>query len=455
MRRMRLTLRLLLKSLLLFVGLHSFAQTSINNLNKGCKPPINRARWHDVIDKEQEKALRAFSTTNEELGYYVRQSITKKVDDLQCQLEKDSTIKDQQKVGYLRGISNFLNQFISQYKSKQFAASHFPTALETFNLAINKDKKGESIERLIEQGSYDVGKLVLASDLFGRNPGYKISQQNLLWKYCIAHPEQIFSQLRNNINVPFRDTLIRLAAYKYPRRLYDYASADNSLGYAIRNIDDPFIRTISKMAKSGGNGQLLFPFLDNLIDQKITDSEIKLVMNDDAKYYKLLVKTKMDYVNRSINGDTIVSMGVLDTMLIRKGRDHFIKKINADHELPNPVRFRILNQLNAQELYYLVIAGERDMYTSSYVQGIYPLMMERIGMKGDSLLMSVMFDRYRKFIKIAAGYNTLSDFLSSFPDKEKAQVIMTAFVNNLEKSTGLEDGVDVADSYASIAETIK
>jgi hypothetical protein len=32
---------------------------------------------------------------------------------------------------------------------------------------------------------------------------------------------------------------------------------------------------------------------------------------------------------------------------------------------------------------------------------------------------------------------------------------MTAFVNNLEKSEGLEDGVDVADSYASIEETIK
>jgi hypothetical protein len=32
---------------------------------------------------------------------------------------------------------------------------------------------------------------------------------------------------------------------------------------------------------------------------------------------------------------------------------------------------------------------------------------------------------------------------------------MRAFVNNLERSTGLEDGVDVADSYASISETIK
>ncbi len=32
---------------------------------------------------------------------------------------------------------------------------------------------------------------------------------------------------------------------------------------------------------------------------------------------------------------------------------------------------------------------------------------------------------------------------------------MRAFVGKLEKADGLEDGVDVADSYASIAETLK
>jgi hypothetical protein len=66
-----------------------------------------------------------------------------------------------------------------------------------------------------------------------------------------------------------------------------------------------------------------------------------------------------------------------------------------------------------------------------------------------------MFDRYRKFLKMAAGYNTLSTFLSSFPNQENANDLMRAFVGNLEKSSGLEDGVDVADSYASIVETNK
>jgi hypothetical protein len=56
---------------------------------------------------------------------------------------------------------------------------------------------------------------------------------------------------------------------------------------------------------------------------------------------------------------------------------------------------------------------------------------------------------------MAAGYNTLSNFLSTFPHPDDANSLMRAFVGGLEKNNSLEDGADVADSYASIAETIK
>jgi hypothetical protein len=432
--------------------------------DKGCKPPKNHELWHDRIDREQKNALKAdgradqmFSAlgSNEDVNYYVTLALTSRIDDLQCRIEKDTITKDQQKVGYLRGVENLLRNFTSLYRSRQFAPAHLPTALDAYEAAMTLDKRGESIESVIESSGYEVGRLVLASDAFGRNTGYKTAQASLLRKYCLLYPEQTFIQLKDNPNVPFRDSLIKIAAYKYPKRLYDFAAADNSLGVAIRGIDDPFIQAVSRIARSGGSGQILFPFLDNIITGRQTIDEINAVKEDDARYYQLLVKTRMDYVRRSLNHEKIVSMDELDAMLQRKGRDYFVKEINALHESPDNVRFRILQQLNAQELYYLVIAGERDLYTSSYVKGIYPLMMQKIGNRGDSLLMSVGFDRFKKFIKMAAGYNTLSDFLASFPDKEKAQTLMTAFVNGLERSSGLEDGVDVADSYASIAETIK
>ena len=88
-------------------------------------------------------------------------------------------------------------------------------------------------------------------------------------------------------------------------------------------------------------------------------------------------------------------------------------------------------------------------------------MMSKINNKGDSLLKVLYIDKYRKFIKMTAGFNMLSNFLSTFPPKKSleeesdAEKLMRAFVGKLEQSNDLEDGVDVADSYASVVETIK
>jgi hypothetical protein len=440
------------------VSLISFSQT-----DKTCKPPIGRALWHDRIDREQRNALKAdgkadqvfYTGPNEDINYYVTQALVRRIDGIQCKIESDSLLGDQKKKGYLLGVERILKSFTAGYRNRQFTPSRLPTLLDAFEQAMEKDKKGESIEPLIQENPYEVSKVLVACQAFDRNPGIKNAQNILLLKYCILHPDKVFITLKDNPDVPFRDSLIKLAGYRNPRYLYDFAAANNRLGYAIRKIDDPFIQTVSKMATSGGSGQLYFPFLDNLIKGKMKLSDIDAVKTDDAKYYKLLVKTRMDYVQRTLEGEKILEMESLSRMMEKKGNEVYTKEINGLHESPDAVRFKILYTLTPQELYYLVIAGETELYTSSYVKGIYPIMMQKIGNKGDSLLMSVGFDRFKKFIKMAAGYNTLSDFLNTFPDKKQAQVLMTAFVNNLEKSEGLEDGVDVADSYASIQESIK
>jgi hypothetical protein len=431
--------------------------------DKGCKAPIGRQMWHDRINREQNNTLRAdgkadvyfHAGANEEINYMVTQAITQKVDNLQCKIELDTTLGDQAKKGYLTGIEKILKNFTTLFRSRKFNPANLPTTLDAYAEAILRDQRKESIEDIITRNSYDINMLVLSSDAFNNNSGYRASRSAQVMKYCMLYPDQTFFILKDNPDVPGRDSLIKVAGYKYPKRLYDFAAANNKLGYAIRKIDDPFIQAVSKMATSGGSGQLYFPFLDNILAGKQTFEEINAIKEDDAKYYKLLVQTRMDYIGRSLNGERIVSMGVLDTMLQTKARNVFINEINGLHESPDPVRFRKLNQLNAQELYYLVIEGERDMYTSSYTRGIYPMMMQKIANRGDSLLVSVGFDRFKKFIRIAAGYNTLKDFMGSFPDKDKSKTLMTAFVNGLERSEGLEDGVDVADSYASIAETDK
>lgn len=425
--------------------------------------PINRQALHETIDGEQKNILTSDgkadkiynATSDEEINFLLTKALTYKVDVLQHQIEKDSALDHRLKVNYLTGISNLLKFIKSNLKNKQVNPLHLPEIIEAYQKSAQADRAGKSIANIINSLPYDAGYAVLKADIFGKNPGYKASRNILILKYCSLHPRATFLTLKDNPDFPFADSLVRTVAKKYPGQLYNYAQANNRLGAIIRNIkDDVFIRSVVRMANSR-SGQQYFPFLDNIVNGKMTIEEIDAVEQDSVQYYKLLVKTQMEYVKRTLNSDTAFAFKELTAKLEKKAKDVFVTTINGLHNETDAVRFRCIQALSAEELYYLAVLTDGLIYTSSYTNGVYPLMMKKINRKGDSLLMSLSFDHYRKFISQAAAYNTLGDFLSSFPNHTDADDLMRAFVGKLEKSDGLEDGVDVADSYASIVETMK
>lgn len=427
------------------------------------KPDIRRALYHDFVDKQQNMALasdgqadRSYQPTgNEEIDFILTDALVSRVDALQYQFEKDSIYAHPVKVRYIRGLEEILKNLNTDTTRDRQAALNLPRVLATYEEFIAWDRDNKPLDSLVESLPYAVALPLVRSAAFDLNPSIKTCRQIIIRKYCELNPSQIFFTLRQYPDLPYADSLIKVAAYRYPMSLYDYASANNALSARIRKMEDPLISAIAKMAVSGGSGQLYFPFLDNIIKGKVSQREVDAVKNDAEEYYKLLVRTRIDYVERAIAGDTTYGFKALADMLKKKATDAYINVINGLHDQPDAVRFRVLQSLNAQELYYLAVLSDGEIYTSSYVKGVYPLMMAKVNHRPDSLLKLVRFDKFRKFIKMAAGYNTLSDFLGAFPDHNDAQTLMTAFVNGLENGEGLEEGVDVADSYGSISETNK
>ncbi|MGZ8539260.1 MAG: hypothetical protein ACXWV6_01345 [Chitinophagaceae bacterium] len=427
------------------------------------KPEFRRLINHEAIDKEQKNILSADGktdehfvvSTNEEINMMLTNVLINAVDEFQEKTETDSLLDHRLKVNYLTGISNLLRYIRLNFRSKKVNILHLPTILTAYEKSIQQDKAGKSVETILQPLTYDVGTTVLSSGIFDRNTGYKAAKDLMILKYCLLRPAETFVTLKDNPNVPFADSLIKIVSRKYPGQLYDYAQANNKLGAIIRNInDDDFVKTVVRMSRSK-SGQQYFPFLDNVVKGKISLEEIDVAEGDSVQYYKLLVKTQLDYMDRFLNKDTAIAFKELTAKLEKKAKDVFVTTINGLHNEPDAVRFRCIQSLSAQELYYLAVLTDGLIYTSSYTNGVYPLMMKKIGNRGDSLLLSLRFDHYRKFISQAAAYNTLGNFLSTFPSHDDATDLMKAFVGNLEKTEGLEDGVDVADSYASIIETNK
>lgn len=427
--------------------------------------PISRVGFHDKIKAEQKRADRADGKldgmvkpgNNEEVNLQVTDAIFRKVNILRNEIESSEGIAtNNDKIRYLRYVEYLIKNFIKGWKDHDIKPSIAPALLDNFTEVMRANINRQSMAPLIEKVPYEVGSIV--ADIFTDNIGYKESQVILFKKFSTIHPDQILSKLAPFVDEPFADSMVHVAFKNSPSQLYSYAqSAHSKQGKLIRSLPDSGIQMVVKLSEQP-RALLYFPFLDDLISGKQTIEKISKVAGttaaryDSLGYFRLMVNTEIDYYGRMVKGDTPLAMtganGLLD-MLQRRAIQHFITPINDLHESPDHIRFRAIEPLNAQELYYTIVFGENDLYTSSY-KYTFDRLLHQLGPNphGDSLLISLNFDKFKKFIKMAAGYAKLDEFLKTMPDN--SDKLMQAFVLRLESTGSLEDAVDVADSYGSI-----
>lgn len=421
------------------------------------KIATDRLLWHENVDKQQQKLLNEGGVValseDPSINLHVKEALIHRVDELQRQLEIDSQYTSNIKKKYLRSLESMLKGFNENWRNKDYSIAQAPSLVKAFEDCMDLDFKNESIQPVLDKQEYGVGKILVECFLYpSENIGVAPTRLELIRKYCGLHPDDILKVLRNYSNTYFTDSLIKVAAYRDISKLYNYAQARDELGARIRRHPDTLVHLISQMATSK-SGRLYFPFLENLLRGKITIEEIDKVKENDLAYFRLMVQTRVEYAGRLLPPlkDTAREMKALTSMMARKAKEYFVNEINALHSVDNEaIRFKRLEGLSAPELYYIAVLSEDQIYTSSFVKGVYPRIFQRMtNPRGDSLLLSVNGDYFRKFIKMCAGYNTLNDFLGRM-EKENASVLMKAFVIGLEKTEGTEEAVDVADSYSSI-----
>ncbi|HVX26689.1 MAG TPA: hypothetical protein VHB70_10125 [Parafilimonas sp.] len=446
-----------MKKLFLFFFLYSaFCSVNAQSFTKS-DIPLVRLYFHEKIDSTQKQIAKydgipdsLFTPSdNDDLNKRINDALTVQVDDLQNEIEASKLSENNDKIRYLRGLNECLQRFLNGYRFQTIKSPALIEIVSGYKKCLELDEKKESILPVIKTLSYDAGDILVNSVSFDGNEGIDASKDVLVLKVCHDHPERMMMVLSQHPDMPFVDSLVVVAARRQPDELYTYAAAYDKLAQRIRSNPDSLVQLISKLSQMP-SGRLYFPFLDNLMSGKVTFDDIGTALRDSTKYYSLLVKTEIDYADRVRRRDTPISMAALQSKLADKAKEVYVNTINGLHESPDNVRFRCIQKLSPEELYYLAVMTDDVIYTSSYVNGVYPRIWQQMkSPRGDSLLMLVRFDHFKKWIKIAANYNTLDDFLKRM-DKGNAEILMKAFVNKLDQTSSLEDAVDVADSYASI-----
>lgn len=431
--------------------------------------PINRLHFHDLI-KEQQKLMDKKdgkedglfrAGANDNINMQLTDALYRHTNDIRYWIERNEKINsNNDKVRYLKYLENVLNYFRINWNAKEISPLELPALITNADNIMKAKTEGISIVPLLQQAPYNIAKINAV--IFSDDDEKSITANVVYLKYVNLYPEKILQSISPFAKEPFADSLITVACKKNPVQFYSYAqSIYSTVGKLIHNNKDPMVAQVAKLSGTE-NALFYFPFLDDILNNKKNiDSIKKLVGNgekgyDSVGYYRLLVKTATAYFTRMQARDTPVAYfganGLLATLRYRDSL-HFISRINELHNENNlAIRMRAIQPLSAGELYYAMVFAEDIIFTSSYKHS-FNRMLQLMGSKprGDSLLLGVNFDRYRKFIKMAANYNKLDTFLKTMPAM-RAEMIMKSFVASLDKTGNLEDAVDVADSYSSITD---
>lgn len=379
-------------------------------------------------------------------------SAQKMINLFRIRIEQNQQLDNNGKYKWLRGVNDLLVGFRSAFEARNIPPLEYLPLVKAYALAMQKDWDQSSIAPLVKTMLLETATVLTDNFALKSNIGIEAAKDLLVLKQCERNPTRILAILTRYPQSSYADSLIIVAGKKDPEELYSYAAAPNALGRKIQSVNHTLIKLISRLSLMR-TGRMYFPFLDQLNSGALSmDSITPYLRNDSAvPYFRLLVQARIAYAERMRRGDTPMAVQVLNAKLKSKAIDGFINDINALHTEKNEtIRFKKLEGLNAIELYYLALMGEEEMYTSSFVSGVYPRIFTQMSIpRSDSLLTQVKYDSYKKFIKMAAAYNKLDDFLSRM-DRYDAENLMKKFVMGLEKTNSLEDAVDVADSYSSI-----
>lgn len=422
-------------------------------------PPIPPMRmlYHDQIHASFEaifrEHLKSAKSAEDSVSIANRDGlIRKKIDGYRAAIELDSSFSDNDRYKWLRSLRELLDGYRDLRAAKKIQTAQWPELIDSYGSAMKATWTGQSYMPVFETIATETAWLLLQNKALQANPAREEAADWLLLQQANRDPSSILPLLSKQPQCRYADTLIIRAAFLDQEKLYTYAAVPNALGKKIHQSTHPLVKLIAYLTKLP-TGRMIFPFIDEIYHGRLTIDSIAPFTREDSTgtYFNMLVQTRIAYMQRLHRGDTAMAMDALYKRIRQKSVEDYLNEINGLHEESNPLkRFKKISRLSPEELYYVAVTGEEEMYTSSFVTGIYPRMFQLWkGKSSDSLLARVQYDQYRRFIRLCASYNTLDDWLSRM-DTASARRMVLDFTDGLENTTGLAEAVDVATTYSSI-----
>ncbi|GAA4463447.1 hypothetical protein GCM10023093_11930 [Nemorincola caseinilytica] len=415
--------------------------------------PLARALFHEKIDNEQRRADEADGRTDGRIivpgpvvfsGMYT-DALLKRVDRLQIMVEnmppvgRDSAVANQQKIQCLRGIWELMRQYSADPRPRASFYDSLVDNMRSLIVASNEHKTYDLVMANPDVYTLDNGRVLLNDE-----PNARAYIHTAM---ASRDPVMMARRLQEFSRDTFAITIVNAAARQDPRLIFSYAlSSDILLKGTVYRSHDPFVQAIVQTSAESEAPLRALPFISYLYTGRGTIDAIDTIAADPARSFNALVALRMsnEPLSRQLYTEELEYRALKD----------FVRQMNELHDTTDDVRFRCVDSLSAASLFYIMVYGREEIYTSSFL-GTFKRMVARMApMRGDQLLDTLHHDHFRTFIRLCASYNTLTELLNTMDDTARTS-LMSRFISGLQKGpeNDLEDAVNVADAIGSINDT--
>jgi len=406
-----------------------------------------------VLKEEEGKFFRQLDRISIDTAFVhqLSRSVKLEVDSIYTFIITNAALPDGEKEKAILSLGYFMNELTKNIIRQRSEMYDVHSAVQSYKNILKALLYNRSFADVLIPAGQSRSQVLSAA--FSQYKEYPLLDDIAVYKRVASLPEYILSFLENKPNFRYADSLLVIAAVNDPSKIILYLDQGKQpLKDNIRNTKNIYLQEIISLATDRNASELL-PFVTLIAENRITKEEILETRKDVVKYFQLLVNTRMESVGS--NDASMIFQKLLRKGLKEKSLSFYVNQVNELHSAADAVRFASIKGLRPEDIYYIITSCGDELYTSSYL-GLYKRLMENFKTQSaDSLFNIVQYDNFRIFMRLAANYNVLTDFLNNMPE-EKARELMSRFITGIETDTnsGLEKAMDIADSFTGLDSAI-
>ena len=406
-----------------------------------------------VFKEEQVGFLKQINTVSFDSAIVRRVSgfVKLKADSIYSFIMADGALPASEKEKAILSLGYFMNELGRNIVQQRSEIYDVPGAFESYQKILRSLLYHRSFSDVL--GLMPPRRTQVMAAAFIQYKEHTLMDDVAVYKRMASSPDFILGFLENQPGFRYADSLLMIAAAYDPKKIFKYLdNGKPGLKDKILKTKNTYLRQLVSLSVDKNSSEFL-PFVTLLAEERITPDSILKDRVDVIKYFQLLVNTLMEPVGR--NDPSLVFQKILRKGVKDKSLYFYVNQLNELHNEKEEVRFASVKNLRPEDIYYIITSCGEELYTSSYL-GLYKRLMQSFKpASADSLFDVVQYDNFRIFMRLAANYNVLTDFLNSMP-QEKAAELLKRFIAGIETdiNTGVEKAMDVADSFTGLDSAI-